>query len=129
MTETGLVTLSPFDVDVPGSVGYIGPGASCVVRDLVTGENLGPNQEGELCFKGLTIMKGYYKNDDATKNSFTEDGWFKTGDVGYYDENGYLYFVERLKELIKYKGFQVSRTNTKSSGLQTFLILSRNAKC
>lgn len=54
-------------------------------------------------------MVGYYGNEKATKESFTSDGWLKTGDLGYYDEEGYFYIVDRLKELIKYKGFQVQK--------------------
>lgn len=108
MTEAGLsISLPPFDIDVPGSVGRVFSGMSCVIKDPNSGENLGPNKKGEICIKGLMVTKGYYKDDEATKKSFTEDGWFRTGDIGYYDENGYLYVVDRIKELIKYKGFQV----------------------
>lgn len=53
-------------------------------------------------------MMGYYNNPQATKDSFTPNGWLKTGDLGYYDEDEYIYIVDRLKELIKYKGFQVA---------------------
>lgn len=52
-------------------------------------------------------MKGYWKNKEATDNTIDKDGWLHTGDIGYYDENGNFYIVDRLKELIKYKGFQV----------------------
>ena len=70
-------------------------------------EALGPNCEGELCFKGDTIMKGYCDDEKATKAMIDEDGFLHTGDVGYYDEDGYFFIVDRIKELIKYKGFQV----------------------
>lgn len=53
-------------------------------------------------------MKGYYKNPEATTQSFDSDGWLCTGDVGYYDDDSMLYVVDRVKELIKYKGFQVN---------------------
>lgn len=63
---------------------------------------------GELTYLGPNIFKGYWKNDQATKDSITEDGYFKTGDVGFQDEQHNFYITDRVKELIKYKGFQVS---------------------
>lgn len=68
---------------------------------------LGPHNIGELCFKGDLIMKGYCDNEQATAITIDKDGWLHSGDIGYYDEQGYFYIVDRLKELIKYKGFQV----------------------
>jgi 4-coumarate--CoA ligase len=91
-----------------GSSGRVVTYMSCKVRDPETGRSLGPGEIGELCFKGPMLMKGYYGNDEATRNSFTSDGWLLTGDLGYYDEDNYFYVVDRLKELIKYKGFQVA---------------------
>ncbi|KAL7272805.1 hypothetical protein RUND412_004367 [Rhizina undulata] len=64
-------------------------------------------QTGELWVKGDNVMLGYLNNPEATKNAITEDGYFKTGDVGYQDEQGNFYITDRVKELIKYKGFQV----------------------
>ena len=52
-------------------------------------------------------MKGYYKNAEKNFEAFDKDGWFRTGDIGHYNEDGYIFLVDRLKELIKYKGFQV----------------------
>lgn len=107
MTELGCAMVTPERIERLGSVGTLSPGLMCVIRDIESGENLGPRQRGEICVKGPTIMKGYYKNELATKETFTEDGWMKTGDIAYYDEDGYFYVVDRIKELIKYKGYQV----------------------
>jgi long-subunit acyl-CoA synthetase (AMP-forming) len=75
--------------------------------DLETGKNVGPNERGELCVKGPQVMKGYCGDPQATTASFDSDGFLHTGDVGYYDEDGFFYIVDRVKELIKYKGYQV----------------------
>lgn len=108
LTESTVgLTFTPFDTEKHGSCGKLLPHLSAVVKDLKTGRNLGPNQTGELCFKGGVIMKGYYKNEAANRETFTKDGYMRTGDVGYYDKDGYFYIVDRLKELIKYKGYQV----------------------
>ncbi|CAH1118821.1 unnamed protein product [Phaedon cochleariae] len=102
------LTIMNKDVYRPGSCGQVITYMTCKVRDPDSGRSLGPNQVGELCYKGPSVMKGYYKNPRATKESFTADGWLRTGDLGYYDEEKYFYIVDRLKELIKYKGHQVA---------------------
>jgi 4-coumarate--CoA ligase len=71
------------------------------------GNELPLGQVGEIWLKGPNVMMGYLNNPDATANAITLDGFFKTGDIGYEDENGNLYITDRVKELIKYKGFQV----------------------
>lgn len=63
---------------------------------------------GEFWVKGPNVFAGYWKNPSATANCMTDDGFFKTGDIGYQDEHGNFYITDRLKELIKYKGFQVA---------------------
>ncbi|XP_075976989.1 uncharacterized protein LOC142977138 [Anticarsia gemmatalis] len=90
-----------------GSVGHVFPSAEVKIADLQTQKALGPGEEGEIWYRGLNVMSGYYENEAATKEVMTEDGWYKTGDIGRYDENKYLYVTDRLKELIKVKGFQV----------------------
>ena len=71
------------------------------------GKELGPGEAGELWLSGPNIFKGYWKNEVATRDAITEDGYFKTGDVGFQDEKHNFYITDRVKELIKYKGFQV----------------------
>ncbi|CAG9839882.1 unnamed protein product [Diabrotica balteata] len=102
------LTIMNKDVYRPGSCGKVITYMKCIVRDPETGKSLGPHQVGELCYKGPTVMKGYYRNPEATRNSFTDDGWLRTGDLGYYDDEQYFYVVDRLKELIKYNGYQVA---------------------
>ncbi|GHJ85798.1 hypothetical protein NliqN6_2200 [Naganishia liquefaciens] len=90
----------------PGSVGRLYP---CLQAKVVN-EDFQPakiGEPGELCIKGATVMKGYWRNEEATKASFTPDGWYRSGDIAHIDRNGHVYIVDRLKELIKYKGFQV----------------------
>lgn len=71
-------------------------------------KELGPGEPGELWLSGPNVFKGYLKNPSATASSITSDGYFKTGDVGYCDPDGNFYITDRVKELIKYKGFQVA---------------------
>lgn len=72
------------------------------------GEEVPDGEPGELWVKGPNVFKGYLNNEAATKNAFTEDGWFKTGDIGYQDKDGNVFITDRLKELIKYNAFQVA---------------------
>lgn len=89
-----------------GSIGQLGASIYGKVIDLKTGRALGPNHQGELCFKGDCVMKGYIGDNKATDETI-RNGWIHTGDVGYFDEDLNFFIVDRLKELIKYKGFQV----------------------
>lgn len=110
MTETSPVThSSPANPDQVkhGSVGVAAPNTECKIIDLETGEPLPHNKEGELCVRGPQIMKGYLNRPDATAATIDEDNWLHTGDIAYVDEDGHFYIVDRAKELIKYKGFQV----------------------
>ncbi|XP_011181057.1 uncharacterized protein LOC105211367 [Zeugodacus cucurbitae] len=90
----------------PGSVGSLKVGIYAKVIDTETGKPLGPNQRGELCFKGDCIMKGYIGDTKSTQGVI-QDGWLHTGDIGYYDDDFEFFIVDRIKELIKYKAFQV----------------------
>jgi acyl-CoA synthetase (AMP-forming)/AMP-acid ligase II len=110
MTETSPVThSSPSDPSQVkfGSVGVPAPNTECKVVDLETGASLGPNQEGEICVRGPQIMKGYLKKPEATAHTIDNEYWLHTGDIGYADTDGHFFVVDRAKELIKYKGFQV----------------------
>ena len=110
MTETSPVTHSspsaPDDVKF-GSVGVLAPNTECKIVDLESKAALGPNQEGEICIRGPQVMKGYLNKPEATSQTIDSEGWLHTGDIGYVDEFGHFFIVDRAKELIKYKGFQV----------------------
>eukprot|EP00794_Sanderia_malayensis_P017433 gene17433-19177_t len=103
-----LATLTPGDDVTVGSVGKIVPNSEMKVVDSVNGKNLGPNSVGEIAIKGPHVMKGYLNNPEATDECLTKDGWFLSGDLGYYDDGHNFYIVDRSKELIKYKGMQVA---------------------
>ncbi|XP_020590835.1 4-coumarate--CoA ligase-like 4 isoform X2 [Phalaenopsis equestris] len=92
-----------------GSVGLLVPNTEARIVDPVSGEFLPVNRKGELWLRGPYVMKGYFKNPEATELTLDKEGWLRTGDLCYIDENGYLFVVDRIKELIKYKAYQVSR--------------------
>lgn len=99
---------NPAQGDTPGSVGYCLPNTECKIVDPETNAELAANEEGEICIRGPQVMKGYLGNPQATEEMIDEEGWLRSGDVGYADEQGRLFVVDRLKELIKYKGRQVA---------------------
>src|SRR6266550_2956205 len=111
MTETSPVTHSspadPLKMKL-GSVGPPAPNTECKLVDPGTGSELGPNQEGEVWVRGPQIMKGYLNNAEATARTIDADRWLHTGDIGYADEDGHFFIVDRGKELSKYKGFQIA---------------------
>jgi acyl-CoA synthetase (AMP-forming)/AMP-acid ligase II len=111
MTEAAPAThMIPPDpaLDRPGSVGLPVPNTECKVVDVETGAELGPHEEGEICLRGPQVMLGYLNRPEATAESIDSEGWLHTGDIGYADAEGYFYIVDRAKELIKYKGYQVA---------------------
>ncbi|XP_037508141.2 uncharacterized protein LOC125756155 [Rhipicephalus sanguineus] len=110
MTESsGIVTSQPKTGDVPTDVDVGVPvtGVQIKVVDVYTRQKLGPYETGEICFRSLSVMRGYYKRPKETAELFDGDGWCKSGDAGYYDEHGRLYIVERLKQMIKCMDNQV----------------------
>jgi len=110
MTELSPVgTFSPDNKNKAGSVGPLAPNTIGKIVSVKNGELLPPGEEnvGELCLAGPQVMLGYYGNEEATKATVV-DGWLKTGDIAYADDEGYFFVVDRIKELIKVKGFQVA---------------------
>ncbi|CAI0427767.1 unnamed protein product [Linum tenue] len=114
MTEAGPVlsmclafAKEPFDIK-SGACGTVVRNAEMKIVDPPTGTSLPRNQAGEICIRGSQIMKGYLNDPEATANTMDKEGWLHTGDIGYIDDDSELFIVDRLKELIKYKGFQVA---------------------
>ncbi|KAK8722507.1 hypothetical protein OTU49_012247 [Cherax quadricarinatus] len=91
-----------------GSVGRVMPYTKVKIIDPETGRMLAEGEEGEVCVKSLTVMLGYINNPAATAAMIDSDGWLHTGDLGYYNSDGFLFLTDRIKDLIKVKGFQVS---------------------
>ncbi|MEU4147219.1 4-coumarate--CoA ligase family protein [Streptomyces parvulus] len=113
MTElspgTHVVPLDAMADAPPGTVGKLIAGTEMRVVSLTDpGKDLGVGEAGEILIRGPQIMKGYLGRPDATAAMIDEDGWLHTGDVGHADADGWLFVVDRVKELIKYKGFQVA---------------------
>ncbi len=110
LTEASPVThfLARNVADKAGSIGVLVPNTECKIADIETQAALGVRQDGELWVRGPQIMQGYLNQPEATAAMVDSDGWLHTGDIGFCDEDGYFWIVDRLKELIKYKGFQVA---------------------
>jgi acyl-CoA synthetase (AMP-forming)/AMP-acid ligase II len=109
MTETSPTTnVNPLD---RVKVESCGPPVSDTFEKIVsldTGRELPTGEVGELAVRGPQVMKGYWKRPQETKDCLSEDGWLLTGDIGWLDEDAYLYLLDRKKEMIKYKGYQVA---------------------
>ncbi|HME42616.1 MAG TPA: AMP-binding protein [Syntrophorhabdales bacterium] len=100
LTESAsAVTYNHYYRHVVGSIGTVVSGVEVQIRDLA-GNRLGVNQEGEICIRGHNIMKGYLNNPQATEEAFWPNHWFRSGDIGFVNEDSYIYIVDRLKDMI-----------------------------
>ncbi|XP_025091259.1 4-coumarate--CoA ligase 1-like isoform X6 [Pomacea canaliculata] len=108
LTECMVAVISKQNDTRPGSVGRLLPNTKAKIVDPETGRSLGVNQRGELYLHGPQMTRGYLKNPEATRQLIDDQGWLHTGDVAIIDSDGFIYIVDRLKELIKYKGEQVA---------------------
>ncbi|TMU85763.1 long-chain-fatty-acid--CoA ligase [Bacillus sp. BHET2] len=109
LTESSPVTHSNFLWDkarIKGSIGVPWPGTDSAVFSMETGEPLPPNEIGEIVVKGPQVMKGYWNRPEETEQTL-KDGWLLTGDLGYMDEKGYFYIVDRKKDMIIAGGFNI----------------------
>lgn len=108
-TEAGIVTGNAEDMcqyKYARSCGLLYPNTLAKVIDA-SGKELGPNESGEVLFRGPQRSMGYLDNEAANMESFDSDGWYHSGDLGHFDADGFFYITERIKELIKVKGHQV----------------------
>ena len=110
MTETSPVThvIRPDGENRAGSIGPPLADTECRLVDPESGEDVAAGERGELWIRGPQVMAGYHENDEATASTIDGDGWLHTGDIAVVDDAGFFEIVDRLKELIKYKGFQVA---------------------
>ena len=107
LTETSpIVTVNPVDEGFNGSIGLPLPSTDISIRDEEDKE-LDINEPGELCVKGPQVMTSYWNKPEETKNAFTKDGYFKTGDIAKIRDNGYIEIVDRKKDMIISSGFNV----------------------
>ncbi|MEE3625172.1 AMP-binding protein [Nitrospirillum sp. BR 11752] len=108
MSETSPAgTITPPHKRKVGSAGIPMPGITIEIRDLADPHTaLGPNEKGEICIKGRNVTQGYYKLPDETREAFV-DGLFRTGDIGYLDEDGFMFIVDRRKDMILSGGYNV----------------------
>ncbi|EGC39632.1 hypothetical protein DICPUDRAFT_26531 [Dictyostelium purpureum] len=114
LTESSAVALTnPFKYETSSSGNLVSNMISKVI-DFDSGVNLDVNKIGHICLKGPNIMKEYYNNKNATNSTFDDEGFLLTGDIGYFDENGELYIVDRIKDLIKSYGYQVTPAEIES---------------
>ncbi|KAK8617066.1 hypothetical protein V6N13_117034 [Hibiscus sabdariffa] len=109
LTETvgGATNFRGWEEAQAGSVGRLVPNMEAKIVDPLTADPLPPGETGELWLRGPIVMKGYVGDEKATAETLDSQGWLKTGDICYFDSEGFLYIVDRLKELIKYKAYQV----------------------
>jgi acyl-CoA synthetase (AMP-forming)/AMP-acid ligase II len=108
LTESSPTThVTPIGRIKNGSIGLPLPLTEDKIVDPETGRTLGPREVGELWVQGPQVMKGYYNDPEATAQAIV-DGWLRTGDLAWKDEDGYVFIVDRLKEVIKCKGYQVA---------------------
>ncbi|CAJ2652021.1 4-coumarate--CoA ligase-like 6 [Trifolium pratense] len=110
MTESTAVGTRGFNTEKfhnYSSIGLLAPNMEAKVVDW-NGSLLPPGGSGELWLRGPSIMKGYLNNEEATMSTIDKDGWLHTGDIVHFDQDGYLHVSDRLKDIIKYKGFQIA---------------------
>ena len=92
---------------MPGTIGKLLANTEARIVDVESGRDAEPGAPGEIWVRGPQVMLGYLDDDEATAHTLDAEGWLRTGDIGVYDDEGGWRVVDRLKELIKFKGYQV----------------------
>lgn len=105
-----------------GSVGQVWKRLIIKIVDA-NGKRCGTNEKGEICIKPYFKFIGYYGNDEATKELYDDEGFIRSADIGYFDDDGFLFFVEREKDFLRYFGYRIS-----PSEIENFLIKSPDIK-
>ncbi|XP_025158095.1 4-coumarate--CoA ligase 2-like [Harpegnathos saltator] len=108
MTDYGGLCARQTKYSKPGSCGFVCETGRLKVVDPNTGKVLGANKTGEIWAKSSYMMNGYYNNPEATKRALDSDGWLHTGDLGYYDNDGEIFLVDRMSEFINYRAIKIS---------------------
>lgn len=132
MTELSPISHMTVGDDIRhGSSGQAVPLTECRIVDPETLEDMAAGMEGELWVRGPQVMKGYLNNPDATAETMAEGDWLRTGDLAEIDEDGFMFIRDRLKELIKYKGFQVAPAEVEAAlcaceGVTDAAVIGRN---
>lgn len=124
LTEIGGLATMTHPVNKLGSVGTLVQHMRAKVIDEITGENLGYKEPGEIHFKYDFTFIGYYGDEKKTREALDADGWVRSGDIGYFDKDNHLIILDRMKDIIKYRGFQISPSDIESALQQATGILS-----
>lgn len=105
-----MISIAPQGIPNYATIGWPIPNVEMKIAkpDDPSYKGLAANQTGEVLARGPNVMKGYYKNVEATKSMIVDGNWLRTGDIGHFDENGLFYISDRLKELIKVNAYQVA---------------------
>jgi acyl-[acyl-carrier-protein]-phospholipid O-acyltransferase/long-chain-fatty-acid--[acyl-carrier-protein] ligase len=119
-TETSpVISVNSHEFNRPGSTGRVIPGVKVKIENFETGEECKTGETGKVLVKGDLVMKGYYDDEDLTKEALT-DGWYNTGDMGFFDSDGYLWHAGRFKRFAKIGGEMVSLVKVENT-LEKFL--------
>lgn len=124
LTEIGGLSTITYPVNKLGTVGTLMPHMKAKIVDETTGKNLGYKEPGEIHFKYAYTFLGYYGNPERTKEALDADEWLHSGDIGYFDKENHLSILDRMKDIIKCKNYQISPSDVESALQQATGILS-----